>query len=195
VTRCQTLAVGAVVLSWVLGSIGLANAQVKATQWSTELEKEKQKQEKQPTEFKSPMLLEVPAKGILGSSFHGPWSTTELEDYYCDDVSIPKLTVYGQRRRQYVDESDDWVPHVRFVARFLLYTRPSHDRLVRARFEIMAGDKSVVSWERSDMETDEGRSREKRFYSSYVPRSDVEAAFNSDEEPVFRITLWVRDEE
>jgi hypothetical protein len=135
----------------------------------------------EPTEFHSPMVMDVPLEGLKNLPVEESLMISDLARYYCDDVSIKLLEV---SRRQ-IGESESQLITKAKVA------RPTHDKSVRLVFDLMVGEKQVLSWNIDEIEVEEGEQATAKEKSPKIPRMDLDGLLRTTPAPYLRISMSV----
>jgi hypothetical protein len=138
-------------------------------------------------EFKSPMVLELPLKGFRELPEGTGRDFKEVRRFYCEDVVLSQLVVApkkeGRRGKPAV---------VRLDIRGALSVRPSFDRLVILRFDLINGEERFASTQVPRINAEEGKTR--TFSASLgLDAEEYERFFSTGDNPLLQITVAVSD--
>lgn len=136
----------------------------------------------EPTEFHSPMVMDVPLDGLKNLSVDQSLMISDLAKYHCDDVSIKLLEV---SRRQIGERDSQLITKAKVAA------RPAHDKSVRLVFDLMDGEKQILSWNIDEIEVEEGEQATAREKSPKIPWKDLDSLLRTSPAPYLRISMTV----
>ncbi|HEV8336721.1 MAG TPA: hypothetical protein VGR67_09915 [Candidatus Polarisedimenticolia bacterium] len=138
----------------------------------------------EPTEFHSPMVMDVPLEGLKNLPMEEPLMISDFAKYHCDDVSIKLLEV---SRRQIGPTDSQLITKAKVVA------RPTRDKNVRLVFDLMVGEKQVLSWNIDEIEVEEGEQATAKEKSPKIPWKDLDGLLRTNPAPYLRISMSVSD--
>lgn len=136
----------------------------------------------EPTEFHSPMVMDVPLEGLGNLPVEEPLMIANLAKYHCDDVSIKLLEV---SRRQSGEAESQLITKAKVVA------RRTHDKSVRLVFDLMVGEKQVLSWNIDEIEVEEGGQATAKEKSPKIPWKELDSLLRANPAPYLRISMNV----
>ena len=113
------------------------------------------------TEYKSPMVLELPL--TLGESFArgsiAATQTVDLSEYVCDGVSLRFFQIEALERKKKVD----------LTIRIGVYNDTNHDKKADVKVQILRGEERLGDAERRNIDAEEGKLRERKFTGTSAP--------------------------
>jgi len=119
---------------------------------------------------------------LLSQKRATPFTSGKLRSYYCEDVSIPYLQLLQVER--------SGVPE--FTWEFHILVRPSFDRRVDLRLELLDGSMSLWQHQERGIDAEEGKVRRIRLGMS-LGRSRIERVLAEDASLRLRLTLAVSE--
>lgn len=139
--------------------------------------------------LESPMILELPIGPIESIPEEYSWSSKDTSVYVCEGVSVRRVTLSRNEHGKKVDvravaalHGTGYLKHVDIVAELVWHG----DVLARAEEDKISVGRSILS-------QSEGDGLEKRFDLT-VDRARFDEAFgDTDDRPVLRLTVTVRD--
>ena len=172
----KTRGIGVAMFVVVLWMSSSADAQVVAKQGEREPGKNSQ--------YHSPMILEFPVAGLVKLRDQNGKEIRGTGDFVCDDASLSRLLIVKMKPKK--------AGGTRFELQGAVTVRPSWDRVVNLRFELMDGADRLATVE-IDVEAEEGQTA--RFTDLMVlDAAASERLARVDESALLRLTMWVKDD-
>jgi len=173
------------VFAWVASAAGVlwmsspAGAQVVAKQGE-------QAAGKNSTAYHSPMILELPVAGLLRLAENSGKEIRGTSEFICDDAALSRLLIVKRKPKRGGGAN--------FELQGAVTVRPSWDRLVKLRFELMAGADRLAAAEVQDLEAEEGRISP---FTSRLPLDTkaLERLTRDEESALLRLTMSVQDDD
>lgn len=137
-----------------------------------------------PTEFASPMVLELPFAKVIKFAEGTGKAFDDLTKFVCDDTTITRLFV--KKVRASAKRGD------RYAFNGNVFVRRSHDRLVTLTLDILVGSDVLASATKSNINAEENTSRQFNLQLNLNPEQTAILAANS-ETAVLRINVKVED--
>jgi hypothetical protein len=166
---------GLLVAMILAASTALVSGQVVARQGAASTE----------TEFRSPMVLELPFGVIAHLAPSSGKKFPEVEKYVGDDTSLRSLLVTRIKDAPAKGSA-------RFTISGSVYVRPSYDRVVRLRFSILNGTRVVGSTETPELDSEE---RELTPFQAElsIPTSELKAFSDKGAKATLQVIVTVAD--
>jgi len=160
-------------LFWISSSVG---AQVVA--------KQGEREPSNNSRYHSPMILELPVAGLVKLREQNGKEIRGTGDFVCDDASLSRLLIVKMKPKK--------AGETRLKLEGAVTVRPSWDRVVNLRFELMEGADRLAAVE-IDVEAEEGQTA--RFTDLMVlDAAASERLARVDESALLRLTMWVKDD-
>jgi hypothetical protein len=137
-----------------------------------------------PKQFASPMILDIPLRGIVGLGFDQGLTFKDTQGYYCEDVTITRLLLVKKHGAGHGSG------RVRAEITRAVFVRPSYDRFVTLNFGLVVGDAAVASAETDRFEVGEKKTRSFNATVDLTPEQFAKLAA-TDAKPLLRVTVSV----
>lgn len=136
----------------------------------------------QPSEFSSPMVLELAMDKLKTGELVDLYSFTGLEKFVCDDASLPLVVI-----RKTINPS---AKRVELKIESTVYVRPSYDRKVNLRYSIISAGKALPAVTEHQVSAKE---RKYRSDSStlILTKDEFDNLFQDDHHGVLKVVMTV----
>ena len=135
--------------------------------------------------YHSPMILELPVAGLLRLAEDSGKEIRGTGEFICDDAALSRLLIVKRKPKRGGGAN--------FELQGAVTVRPSWDRLVKLRFELMVGA-DLAAAEVQDLEAEEGRISP---FTSRLPldAKALERLTRDEESALLRLTMSVEDDD